>query len=127
MDNLPIPSSDNSNNADKFNFFIDIIRKSRLLRRKLGQWSHAMFFNIYLADYLQDPMADFHRDMFRLTESNDNDLYVIAGFRNSGKSAILNTSFSLWSDPQRSRPLYRDRVRYAPSGADAFLQHPQGA
>ncbi|MBU6500355.1 MAG: phage terminase large subunit [Patescibacteria group bacterium] len=93
MNLLPAPS----NNADKFNFFIDVIRKSRLLRRKLGQWSHPLFFNIYLADYLKDPMGQFHKEMFALTEANASDLCIVAGFRNSGKSAIFNTSLSLWS------------------------------
>ena len=79
-------SNSNSNNSDKFNFFIDLIRKSRLLRRKLGQWSHAMFFNIYLADYLQEPMANFHRDMFRLTEANDSNCASWPGLGTAAKA-----------------------------------------
>lgn len=73
------------------------IAKDRLLRQQLGQHSHQMFFTIYFPHYITYPMAEFHKDIFRITEDQSNNLACIVAFRGSGKSTLITFSYSLWS------------------------------
>ncbi|MBD3359239.1 MAG: hypothetical protein GF365_00825 [Candidatus Buchananbacteria bacterium] len=75
-----------------------------IVRRSLAQKSHEWFFNIYFSHYVQFGTADFQKEMFRLSQETADDLLLIMAFRNSGKSTIMNTSYSIWSiigEPQK--------------------------
>lgn len=67
------------------------------IRRELARESHEHFFSLYLSDYLTCGTADFHREMFRITQDRDIRFAAITAFRNSGKSTIASTSYPLWA------------------------------
>ncbi|RJQ33045.1 hypothetical protein C4572_00110 [Candidatus Parcubacteria bacterium] len=75
----------------------EAIAKDRFLRRQLGRRSHQMFFTMYFPHYIQHPMAEFHKDIFRITEDLSNNLACIVAFRGSGKSTLITFSYSLWA------------------------------
>lgn len=82
-----------NNSEDVF----DKIIKSSVLRKAAAQKSHTYFFLMYFAHYVKYKTAEFQKDFFRLTEDKDNKLAVVAAFRGSAKSTILNTSYALWA------------------------------
>jgi predicted phage terminase large subunit-like protein len=73
------------------------IRKSRNVRRNLAYSSHIFFFSIYLSHYIKYPFADFHYDIFDLTENNSIRYAILTAFRDSGKSTINTLSFPIWA------------------------------
>ena len=56
-----------------------------------------LFFYVYFPHYVTYPIADFQKEMFKVTEDEKNKLACIVAFRGSGKSAIMTTSYSLWA------------------------------
>jgi predicted phage terminase large subunit-like protein len=58
--------------------------------------SHLIFFHVYFADYVHYETAEFHKEIFNMTEY-DSMLDVIVAFRESGKSSIVTTSYPLWA------------------------------
>ncbi len=86
----------NSNPNEDKNVF-EAISKDRILRQQLGQRSHHMFFVMYFPHYIKYPMAEFHKDIFRITEDQSTNLACIVAFRGSGKSTLVTFSYSLWS------------------------------
>ncbi len=85
----------NNPNEDK-NVF-EAIANDRVLRQQLGRRSHHMFFVMYFPHYIKYPVAEFHKDIFRITEDTTNNLACIVAFRGSGKSTLVTFSYSLWS------------------------------
>lgn len=85
--------------TDKFSFFINAIRSNRLLRRKMAQYSHPLFNAIYLPRPLEVavPMAEFQREIFKLTEDKKVELCLLAGFRGCGKTSLCTVSFPIWA------------------------------
>lgn len=75
----------------------DEIKKKRPVRRKLAKKSHYYFFSIYLNHYIKYAFANFHYEMFRITEDLLNRLTVLIAFRGSGKSTLLTLSYVIWS------------------------------
>ncbi len=78
------------------------IMKSAKVRRAITRESLGLFFQIYLAQYATYPFAKFHYEMFSLAEDDATKLMVVMAFRNSGKSSVLNTAYSIWSVLGRS-------------------------
>ncbi len=76
---------------------MDKIINDRIIRREITRQSHLMFFHTYFAHYVKYPLAEFHKDIFRITEDQSNRLACIAAFRGSGKSTIVTFSYSLWA------------------------------
>lgn len=76
---------------------LDAIFKDRAVRRALASKSHQMFFSIYFPQYLSYEMAEFQKDIFRITEDTSNRLACIVAFRGSGKSTIITFSYTLWA------------------------------
>ena len=70
---------------DDQNFRLDLVTKS-----------HYWFMHFYFSHYIIFPTAEFHKEMFKLTESND-PMVVIVAFRGSGKSTICTLSYAIWS------------------------------
>lgn len=83
--------TDNSENA------LDAILKDRVIRQAVTRDSHLMFFNIYFPQYVKYPLAEFQKDVFRITEDASNRLACIVAFRGSGKSTIITFSYTLWA------------------------------
>ena len=75
---------------------INKIIADQKVRREVTRRSHMMFFSVYFSEYLTYPMAEFHWEMFRLTESEDK-MVVLMAFRGSGKSTIFTQSYPIWS------------------------------
>lgn len=71
--------------------------KNRTFRIELARSSHYWFFHFYLRHYVKHQTADFHRDIYTLTEKTDAGMIVITAFRNSSKSTICTLSFPLWA------------------------------
>ena len=89
MNNLVAPGFD----EDSF----DAITKDRLVRQAVARESHAMFFHLYFPHYVRYPIAEFQKDIFRITEDQSNKLACIVAFRGSGKSTLVTFSYSLWA------------------------------
>ncbi len=71
--------------------------KDRKFRIALTKRSHYWFFHFYFRHYVTFRTADFHREMFHITEDKDITTAVIVAFRGSGKSTIFTLSYALWS------------------------------
>jgi len=76
---------------------IERMIKDRDFRIALTKKSHYWFFHFYFRHYVTFRTADFHREMFRITEDKDITTAVIVAFRGSSKSTIFTLSYSLWS------------------------------
>lgn len=75
----------------------EALSKDRTARREVTKQSHLMFFHVYFAKYVKYPMAEFQKDIFRVTEDAKNKLAMIVAFRGSGKSTLVTFSYALWS------------------------------
>ena len=73
------------------------LMKSARVRRAITKESLGLFFQIYMAQYATYPFAKFHYEMFSLAEDEAVKLMTVMAFRNSGKSSVLNTAYSIWS------------------------------
>lgn len=71
--------------------------KDARIRTEVTRASHYWFFLTYFSDYVKYPFADFHRDMFAITEDETHELAAIMAFRGSGKSTIFTLSYPIWS------------------------------
>lgn len=69
----------------------------RELRTAVTSQSHEWFFSTYFAGYLTHEAADLHRQLFAITEDEDNPLAVVVAFRGSGKSTIMTMSYPIWA------------------------------
>lgn len=67
------------------------------VRREIARKSHLWFFALYFSKHIFYKLADFHREIFNLTQSKSNKLTVITAFRSSGKTTILSQSFPIWA------------------------------
>ncbi len=75
----------------------EAISKDRLVRRTVARESHLMFFYVYFPHYATYEIAEFQKDIFRITEDSSNKLAIIVAFRGSGKSTLVTFSYSLWA------------------------------
>ena len=76
---------------------LEEIMNNRAVRRQVVYHSHFMFFNIFFPHYVKYPLAEFHKDIFRITEDQSNKLACIVAFRGSAKSTLVTFSYTLWS------------------------------
>lgn len=75
----------------------EAIAGDRLVRQAVTRESHLMFFHVYFPHYVKFPIAEFQKDIFRITEDQSNTLACIVAFRGSGKSTLVTFSYSLWA------------------------------
>lgn len=78
--------------------------KNRKVRTAITRESHWYFFHLYFAHYVKYATADFHNEMFYLTENEGLGNFFIVAFRGCGKSTILTTSYPIWAilgNPQK--------------------------
>ena len=73
------------------------LKTDRTFRRTLTFKSHLWFFKVFLSHYITYPIAEFQKKMFDLTQNQELKLICIMAFRGSGKSTIMNLSYTLWS------------------------------
>lgn len=76
---------------------LEAIARDRLVRKKTARESHLMFFHLYFPHYIKYEIADFQKEIFKITENADNKLACIVAFRGSGKSTLVTFSYALWS------------------------------
>lgn len=76
---------------------LSAIAKDRLVRRKVTQESHLLFFSVYFHHYIKYPLAKLHHKMFEVTQDRSQKLACIVSFRGSGKSTIVTMSYAIWS------------------------------
>lgn len=76
---------------------LEVIVKDRAVRQTIARQSHFMFFNLYFPHYVKYELAEFQKDIFRITENASNKLACIVAFRGSAKSTIVTLSYSLWA------------------------------
>ena len=88
-------NNNNNNFIDDSAF--DEIANNRAVRREVARQSHLMFFHLYFPHYVKYPIAEFQKDIFRITEDQSNKLACIVAFRGSGKSTLVTFSYSLWA------------------------------
>lgn len=82
--------------SQAFDKTIALLKNDRDFRVNLTRNSHQWFFMTYLRDHVTYPLADMHREIFRLTQGDDS-LVTAVAFRSSGKSTILSLSFPIWA------------------------------
>jgi len=87
--------NNNLNNNEK-NIFQQIA-SDRVLRQKIGYENHYLFFVMYFAHYIKYAIAEFHKDIFRITEDTRHALACIVAFRGSGKSTLITFSYAIWA------------------------------
>jgi predicted phage terminase large subunit-like protein len=75
----------------------EAITKDRIVRQAVTKESHLMFFHLYFSHYVKYPIAEFQKDIFRITEDQTNMLACIVAFRGSAKSTLVTFSYSLWA------------------------------
>ncbi len=78
-------------------FDFEAIRSQRNTRMEMARQSHYLFFHIYLSHYVKYPTAQFHRDLYTITEDDSIKHAVIVAFRGSGKSTIITLSYPIWA------------------------------
>ena len=76
---------------------LEMMIKNRNFRIALARQSHYWFFHFYFPHYVNFPTAEFHREIFQLTELENIGISVITAFRSSSKSTICSLSYVLWS------------------------------
>lgn len=76
---------------------LEQITSDRNVRVALTCKSHYWFFHTYFADYVKYPTADFHRELFEITEDDSVQKAVIVAFRGSAKSTIMTMSYPIWA------------------------------
>ena len=76
---------------------LEAIARDRLVRQRSARESHLLFFYLYFPHYIKYEIADFQKEIFKITENADNKLACIVAFRGSGKSTLVTFSYALWS------------------------------
>jgi len=66
-------------------------------RVEITKRSHLWFFSVYFNHYMFYPFADFHYNMFNLTEDSTINTALIMAFRGSAKSTVFTLSYPIWA------------------------------
>jgi hypothetical protein len=99
------------------------ILSDKSIRRAVVTRSHYWFFSIFFGNYIQYETALFQREMFELTEDTENRLVVVMAFRGSGKSTIMNLSYTLWSILGKQRKKFVVIISNTPNQARNQFQN----
>jgi len=73
------------------------IIKRQSTRVGVTKKSHLWFFHTYLSHHVEYPIANFHREMFEISENDQIKMAAICSFRESGKSTLMTLSFPIWA------------------------------
>ncbi|MDE1924983.1 MAG: hypothetical protein KGH79_02280, partial [Patescibacteria group bacterium] len=95
--------------SDEEERVIDRMIHNRSFRLAMVRKSHFWFFHYYFGKaYVKYRTADFHKELFQLTENPELQNIVITAFRGSGKSTIVTLSYVIWSilgEQQKKYPI----------------------
>ncbi|MBT6401426.1 hypothetical protein HN803_00795 [candidate division WWE3 bacterium] len=75
---------------------IDQALEDQYFRVSLVTESFYWFLIIYFPEYLKYPLADFHKEIINITQSDAKNI-AIAAFRGSGKSTLISQAYVLWA------------------------------
>lgn len=95
--------------------------KDTRVRTEVTRASHYWFFLIYLPDYVKHPFADFHHEMFAITEDENFKMGVVIAFRGSGKSTIFTLSYPIWAVLGKPQKKYVVLVAQTQAQAKLYL------
>lgn len=73
------------------------IISNRSFRIHVTKSSHFWFFNTYFPHYVEFKTADFQKEIFNLTQDENEKFVVIVAFRGSAKSTIMTLSYPIWA------------------------------
>ena len=73
------------------------ILKDRKVMTAVTRRGFLYFFYVYFGRYIKYPIAPFHLDMIKVAQDENIKRAMIMAFRDSAKSTILNTAYSLWA------------------------------
>lgn len=73
------------------------ILSTRKVRTELAYRSHYWCFHTYFAHYVKYETAPFQKELFEITEDDNNKMAVIVSFRGSAKSTIMSLSYPIWA------------------------------
>ncbi len=82
---------------ESFDETIARLKTDRDFRIRLTAFSHQWFFMTYFRDHVTYPLADLHREIFRMTQDPPTPLITVVAFRSSGKSTVLSLSYPIWA------------------------------
>ncbi len=85
------------NNNQITNELMERMMKDKVVRTAITRQSHWYFFHFYFAHYVKYPTAQFHNEIFTLTENENLGNFFIVAFRGCGKSTIITTSYPIWA------------------------------
>ena len=71
--------------------------QDRIFRIHTTRSSHFWFFNTYFPHYVEFKTADFQKEIFYLTQDENERFVVIVAFRGSAKSTIMTLSYPVWA------------------------------
>ena len=76
---------------------VDQMIKDKKVRTAITKESHWYFFHLYFAHYVKYQTAQFHKEIFSLTEDEQVGNFFVVAFRGCGKSTIITTSYPIWA------------------------------
>jgi phage terminase large subunit-like protein len=76
---------------------VETMLKDKKVRTAITKESHWYFFHFYFAHYIKYPTAEFHNEIFGLTEKEELGNFFVVAFRGCGKSTIITTSYPIWA------------------------------
>ena len=76
---------------------IETIIGDQAVRMAIATQSHYWFFHMYFSQYVKYPTAQFHKEIFAITEDDSIKTAIIIAFRGCGKSTIATMSYPLWA------------------------------
>jgi len=77
--------------------FLKRIMHDRKVMIALTKRSLLFFFYVYFGSYIKYSIAPFHYEMFKLAQDESIKRVGVVAFRDSAKSTIMNTAYSLWA------------------------------
>ncbi|MCC7004841.1 hypothetical protein IT397_02910, partial [Candidatus Nomurabacteria bacterium] len=90
----PIPNETNQKITDEL---VQIMLCDARVRSEVTRTSHYWFFLTYLSEYVQYAFANFHHEMFALTQDAVIKMVCLMAFRGSAKSTIFTLSYPIWA------------------------------
>ena len=76
---------------------LKLILKDRKTMTAITRRSFFYFLYIYFGRYIRYPIAPFHFKMIEIAQNENIKRAAVMSFRDSAKSTILNTAYSLWA------------------------------
>lgn len=85
------------NNQNKTEKLFEKLLKDKKVRVAVTTKSFEWFFLFYFREHIKCESAPFHEEFFKIAEDDSIKLAVVVAFRDSAKSTILSTAYTIWS------------------------------